>query len=146
MVKIFFAPLSIMGTSTRKRMEIMKRFASTLLTISTVLISSTSIAFANPNIESGSPSNSNEWGSVQDADQRTMITGDDNGSIQTSKQMNRMERRSSNGARGVNVQGARQNSDVWGNRNFSGQDNEQSNEINDSDPMSQDPRSFEHRR
>jgi hypothetical protein len=120
----------MMGTSTRKRIEIMKRLASTLLTISTILVSSTSIVFANPN----------ESGIVQNSTQNTIITGEDNVSIQTSKQMNRMERRDSTGARSVSVQEVRQNSDVLGNRNISDQYTEQINEINDSSPMNQDLR------
>jgi hypothetical protein len=120
-------------------MEIMKRFASTLLTISTILISSTSIAFANPNNEYGS--RYNESGVVQNSSQNTMITGDDNVSIQTSKQMNRMDRRDSNGARSsVSVQEVRQNSDVLGNRNVSDQYNEQINEVNDGNYMNEYPR------
>ena len=99
----------------------MKRFTCTLLTISTILISSASIASARPS----------ESGSVQTSTQSTIITGDRNITIQTSQQQNQVNRRNSSNATDVSVQDAQQTCDVLGRGNVCDQSTRQTNRVDD---------------
>ncbi len=110
----------------------MKRFTCTLLTISTILISSASIASARPT----------ESGSVQTSTQTSVITGDRNITVQTSQQQNQVNRRNSDNSTDVSVQDAQQNCDVLGRGNVCDQSTRQNNRVTDNNQ----PNNYSNRR
>jgi hypothetical protein len=109
-------------------MDIMKRFASALLTVSTVLIGSTSVVLADDYSSGGFR---NQSGTVQDSYQGTVITGDGNVSDQYSEQVNSIDRRDSNGSTDVIMQRSTQACDVMGNGSACVQTIKQNNRVSD---------------
>ena len=100
----------------------MKRFASTLLTISTILISSTSIVSAQ---DYGTGSVRNERATMQDSVQESYITGERNVSRQDSRQMRTEDTDNETDATDISMQRSQQYCDMMANDSGCGQSNQQ---------------------
>ena len=99
----------------------MKRFASTLLTISTILISSTSIVSA----QDSAGIVRNERATMQDSIQESYITGERNVSRQDSRQMRTEDTDNETDATDISMQRSQQYCDMMANDSGCGQSNQQ---------------------
>lgn len=98
----------------------MKNITCAILTVSTILTASTSAVLAQE---------ARDVGNVQNNVQTSVTTGDNNATLQQSRQVNKMYRRNGAGGNDVNVQDSDQFCDTLGNGNACGQESVQRNTV-----------------